>query len=280
MRQNNLTILLIFYVFLSGCFARSHLNRDLIEQQATDLGFKRHLIQTPTHLLTSYQNFKKIKQPLIIYLEGDGRSWITRTRKSKNPTPLNPLALQLALLDPSANVAYLARPCQYTHFDQDPNCHIDVWTHQRFSPQVIASMNAAVDTLKQKAQASDVHLVGFSGGAAVAALIAEKRGDVKSLRTVAGDLNHVALSQHHSTTPLQNSLNPFDIASDLHSLPQRHFIGLKDTVIPVFVTQQFVDRVNSPVGSCAKITKLPKVGHQQGWTDIWVDLLQLPVNCQ
>ena len=50
---------------------------------------------------------------LTVYIEGDGLVWISSSLPSGDPTPRRPLALQLALAQPQANAAYLARPCQY-----------------------------------------------------------------------------------------------------------------------------------------------------------------------
>lgn len=130
---------------------------------------------------------------------------------------------------PSPNVVYIARPCQFTR--NDPACRSTYWTDRRFSEDVIASMNHAVDVLRAPA-AGPVHLVGFSGGGAVAALVAARRGDVASLRTVAGNLDHRALNAHHRVSPMPASLNAVDVAPRLAAVPQAHFVGTKDDVVP------------------------------------------------
>ena len=70
-------------------------------------------LPTGTFTLASFVRAEAPGQPLTVYLEGDGLAWASRTRPSTNPTPTDPVALKLAALDRSANVAYLARPCQY-----------------------------------------------------------------------------------------------------------------------------------------------------------------------
>ena len=47
---------------------------------------------------------------ISVYIEGDGLAWISVSMPSPDPTPLNPVALQLAALDPGCNVVYLGRP--------------------------------------------------------------------------------------------------------------------------------------------------------------------------
>lgn len=65
-----------------------------------------------------------------------------------------------------------------------------------------------MDALKQRFGATRLTLVGYSGGAAVAALLATRRNDVARLVTVDGNLDHRAWTAHHRVTPLTGSLNP------------------------------------------------------------------------
>jgi len=73
---------------------------------------------------------------LTIYIEGDGLSWIDASTPSNEPTPMDPLALKLALRD-DAPSAYLARPCQYVAEDRKKSCAQKYWTYSRFSEEVI-----------------------------------------------------------------------------------------------------------------------------------------------
>lgn len=76
---------------------------------------------------------------------------------------------ELAFEDDSPNVVYLARPCQYI---KSPICSKRHWTTARFAPEVINAEYAAV---KQIADGNPVILIGFSGGAQVAGLIASAK---------------------------------------------------------------------------------------------------------
>ncbi|MEX2353586.1 MAG: alpha/beta hydrolase, partial [Gammaproteobacteria bacterium] len=49
----------------------------------------------------------------VVYIEGDGRAYVSRHRVSADPVPRNPLAFRLAVVDPSPAVIYIARPCQF-----------------------------------------------------------------------------------------------------------------------------------------------------------------------
>jgi len=270
-------ILLICCACLSGCAGLSKGNNPRLhaESLAQKKNFFPTLVKTKSFNLTTYSNVeRKIDKPLTVYIEGDGHAWESRYQISTDPSPYNPMGLKLALLDPNPNVVYLARPCQYTPHSLDPLCHPKYWTDARFSETVIASMNDAIQQLKQKTKTKKVHLVGFSGGAAVAVLIAARRNDVTHLITVAGDLDHEAMSQFHKTTPIADSLNPIKVASKITHIPQHHYIGDKDPIVPTFISDSFVKEImQSKEGLKNKDhnhnhiqrTVLKNVTHHEGW---------------
>ncbi len=287
MRQKGLRLLLISLLMgqLCGCLFKDpiKLQKDLNEnaqQIANTHGFQKQLIKTNPFILTSYQKFQTPLEPLIVYIEGDGRSVTATQQISSNPTPIDPMALKLAVLHTNAaNVAYLARPCQYTPFYLDNACHPRIWSHARFSEQVIQSMDKAIEKLKEKVGAKEIHLIGFSGGAAIAVLVAARRNDVVTLRTVAGDLDHTLLSQYHNTPPLQDSLNPRSAIPQILTLPQYHFAGKEDVVVPPFVSEIFVNEIRKLGSSCAKRMVLEDVTHHKNWEKYWPSLLHLPLDC-
>lgn len=277
-----LNLFVIALLIFSGCAnqevskvqdARVH-----ADQIAETSDFKKSLVATQSFTFLTYQKFKSPEPALTIYIEGDGRSWVTRNRLSPDPTPRNPLALKLAVLDPSANVAYLARPCQYTPHHLSRACRPEIWSDQRFSEAVIGNMNQAIEILKTTAHAKIIHLVGFSGGGGVAALIAARRRDIASLKTVAGDLDHTALSQHHRTTPLYGSLNPKAAAYQLIRIPQLHFAGEKDHIVPPFISAAFTNEINRQGGRHAKQFVLKDATHHEGWEKVWPKLVAMPVD--
>lgn len=290
-----ITLLLSIFITLAGCRISPESSaknaREKVEQLSTAAGFEKSRVKTQAFILTTYQKFAsntsstsntsspssdtQSNKSLTIYIEGDGHPRISRTKASADPTPLNPLALKLALLDPDPNVAYLARPCQYTPHSENSACIPAVWGGLRFSEMVIANMNQAVDALKVRAKAHHIHLIGFSGGAAVAVLIAARRDDIVSIRTVAGDLDHVALSRYHRTNPLLDSLNPKAAAYQVAQIPQLHFSGEKDRIVPAFIAEDFVDEVVQSGGRYAKKYILKGAGHHDGWEKAWPELLQV-----
>jgi pimeloyl-ACP methyl ester carboxylesterase len=119
--------------------------------------------------------------------------------------------LALAAHDPAKKVVYLARPCQFNDFDLTP-CDSAYWSNNRFSQEVIEAMNCAVSSFMRKMHAQKINLIGYSGGAAVAALLAARRHDVVSLRTVAGNLDHNFVNHYHEVDAMPESLNVIDIA--------------------------------------------------------------------
>jgi len=208
-------------------------------------------------------------QRLTIYLEGDGLAWITGTQVSSDPTPRDPLALRLALAQPAGAAAYLGRPCQYGDAESS-HCPSRYWTSHRFAPEVIAASDRAIDDLKQHFGASRLTLVGYSGGGAVAALVAARRTDVERLVTVAGNLDHQAWTSYQRIHPLTGSLNPADQTEVLHPLPQWHFVGAKDSNITPALVQSFADRF--PAGQRPVVLIKPGFDHRCCWAEQWPHL--------
>lgn len=203
---------------------------------------------------------------LTIYIEGDGFAWINAATPSADPTPRDALALRLALAQPEGNAAYLARPCQFIDA-QKRACPERYWTEARFAPEVVAASNQAIDALKARFGAQQLTLVGYSGGGAIAALLAARRDDVERLITVAGNLDHLAWTRHHRLMPLTGSLNPADEGPKLKTVRQAHFAGGADRVVPATLISAFAAHF-SPAQS-SSVTVLPDFDHQCCWEREW-----------
>jgi pimeloyl-ACP methyl ester carboxylesterase len=206
---------------------------------------------------------------LIVYLEGDGLAYAAQGRRALDPTPTDPLALRLAVHHPGAGaVAWLARPCQYAK--QTRACDSDDWTIARYGHDVIASVGSALDRLKAQAGRDRLILVGYSGGGAVAALLAERRRDVAGLVTIAANLDLAAWVRARHLTPLSRSLDPATDAARLSALPQVHFVGGEDRVVDPPITRAFRARMaeTAPV----TIVVVPGQDHGAGWASRWQDL--------
>ena len=208
---------------------------------------------------------------LTVYIEGDGLAWISPTQPATDPTPRDPLALRLALAHREGNAVYLARPCQYMDAVAT-NCSNRYWTDRRFAAEVIAATSLAIDGLKQRFGASRLVLVGYSGGGAVAALVAAQRTDVKQLVTVAGNLDHQAWTTYHRVPPLTGSLKPTDYITALRHIPQWHFVGANDRNIPPALVQSYADRF--PQNQRPGVLVEPRFDHHCCWADEWPVLWQ------
>lgn len=227
-------------------------------------GFHYEKIQTKEFSLAAWSRIESRKKPLRIYIEGDGFAWKNIYTPSTNPTPTKQMVLLLAKEDKYPNVVYLGRPCQYV---TSKACRVYYWTEGRYSEEVVASMNEAVDILMKKHQALSIELVGYSGGGAIAALIAVRNPAVSRVITAAGVLDHAAWTKYHKDSPLNGSLNPADYKKKLATIKQIHFAGVSDKTVPPQLTEQFVESLGE--GSKADIVIVPSVTHNSGWVSIW-----------
>lgn len=236
---------------------------------ATTAGWQRLRVRTEMFVLAAYASPPVADTPdvLTVYIEGDGLAWLNVSTASTDPTPLNPLALKLAVRDPGRSVAWLARPCQYTLSDAPPECSIKWWTSHRFAEEVIAASTAAIDQLKRRVNARHIALVGYSGGGAVAALVAARRSDVIHLTTVAGNLDHRMWTQWHALTPLSGSLDAADVASSLAGIAQTHWVGGRDKIIGRRLADAFAAR--APRASRPQINVLAEADHYCCWDKYW-----------
>jgi pimeloyl-ACP methyl ester carboxylesterase len=238
-------------------------------------GWERVSLPAGPFVLTALVRLTQPGAPLQLYIEGDGAAWIDGVWPPADPTPKRPLALELADRDPAANKAYLARPGQYPARGAPP-CDPAYWSDRRFAPEVATAMDRAVTALAARAGTREIHLIGYSGGAALAVLVAAGRGDVASLRTVAGNLAPAAVNRHHGVSPLAaDSLDPLAAAPRIRGIPQRHFAGAADQVIPLAVGQTFAERLGPPFA--AALTVVEGATHGEGWRDRWRALLALPL---
>lgn len=194
-----------------------------------------------------------------VYIEGDGLAWISVSLPSPDPTPVNPVALRLAARDAACNVLYLGRPGQYG----DAALEARYWLGARFAPEVIDTYVAVLRTL----QAPTLRLTGYSGGGAVAALVAARlhaAGEPVELVTVAGNLDIATWTQRRKLSPMTASLNPADVAPALIDVPQVHLAGNGDRQVPPWVLEAFLARL--PGRDCVQVVMV-EAGHAGPWED-------------
>jgi hypothetical protein len=267
------TALLAIGLLLSGCIGgRLQAQREAAAHVAGKSGWQRiNLDAGPFELVSFAPQGLQRATVLTVYIEGDGLAWINGSTPSLDPTPLNPLALRLALRDPSGAAVYLARPCQFVTGVQRRGCQRKYWTSHRFAPEVIEASSSAIEQLKQRFAAERLVLVGYSGGGAVAALIAAQRRDVMRLVTVAGNLDHRTWTADLHLSPLDGSLNPADAWQRLQSVPQMHFVGGQDRVLGESVVESY--RARFAPGLAPAVRVLPTFDHHCCWVERWPDLL-------
>ena len=265
---------LLLVMFLSGCV--SHAQRTELASQLAHAGQLQAVeYGSSTFNLAGFQRINQHRQDIRIYIEGDGRAWLRPGRRSTDPTPGNPVALKLAALDSADNVIYLARPCQYIGLRSASRCHSDYWTHKRFSDEVIRAYDEVLDQLQARMQGVNFHLIGFSGGGAVAVLLAARRNDIASISTIAGNLDPNALNHDRGFSPLLGSLDPLSSAKSNRQIPQRHFYGLRDQVIPSWVAKNY--SAFSP--ECASTIEAD-ASHRAGWEVVWLKHLRRLPQCK
>ena len=229
-------------------------------------------IAAPPFVLRSYA---RIGDPASgtarLYIEGDGLAWLSRSRPSPDPTPINPVALSLARADPAPNVIWLARPCQYHRSVSGKRCPSRYWQTARFAPEAIAAMSGAINELKRAHGLKQLELVGFSGGGAVVLLLAARRNDIVSVRTVAGNLDIDAFTRLHGVSPMSVSLNPAASARRLITVPQRHFVGTEDKVVPPDIYRSY--HAAAGPNATASLAMVSGASHEDGWVERWPELV-------
>ncbi|MBR5130076.1 MAG: alpha/beta hydrolase [Alphaproteobacteria bacterium] len=248
-------LITLLVMCLGGCSAKNVL---------TDYRFQTQTV--PPFVVASWFKVDAPGNPIRIYIEGDGNAFDGRGYPTDNPTPKGTFLRELAAKDPNPNVVYLGRPCQYL---QAGACDESVWTNGRFSEEVIGSMEKAVSNLMKKARANQAILIGYSGGAQIAGQIAIRHPEkVAYLITIAGVLDHKAWSDYHSDEPLDKSLNLADKKVDFYKIPQHHFVGEEDDVVPAELTQEFI-------ASDDKITIVPNASHHKGFNKVTDKIYQM-----
>lgn len=210
------------------------------------------------HVLATWYKIEKPGKILKVYIEGDGNAFNLEGIPTDNPTPKSEFMRELAAGDPSPNVVYLARPCQYVQM----NCTEEDWTSGRFSLKIINSMDQTLLALMKKSHSSKVVLIGFSGGAQVAGLLAVRHPEkIEKLITISGVLDHEAWTSYHGDSCLNNSLNLKNYKTIFRKLPQIHYAGGKDEIVPKELIQEFVGNQN--------VIVIEKAGHGTNFESIY-----------
>jgi hypothetical protein len=203
---------------------------------------------------------------LHIYFDSDGTPLIHARQVSRDPTPREPLALQLMLVDPLPS-AYIGRPC-YEGLAAAPGCTPLLWTLQRYSETVVASMTAAVEALLARSPAAEVTMIGYSGGGVLALLVAQRLTRVVTVVTIAANLDIDAWTTLHGYSALAGSINPAAQTQWRVALRQIHFAGGRDQNVPAAMTRGFAGGVPN-----AQVRIIETYDHRCCWLEQWPTLL-------
>ncbi len=273
LRALSLLILIFFALAAAGC-ARQVPSRDLRLTMARTLAgqeLEPVRFDSQPFELFGYAALTDAcqGQNIHVYIEGDGLAWLTPSTVSEDPTPLTPTGLKLAAKDPHACRVYLARPCQYI---SGKGCGKAVWTRRRFSNEVIQSYHQVLDQMAGEVHPSSFTVVGYSGGGAVAAILAARRPDVSTLVTVAGNLDTDFWTRSRGISPLKEALNPADFAETLEKKRQYHFIGGRDRIVGQDVFLSFARKVGAKNNFHYKI--IDGFDHSCCWEEAWPALLK------
>lgn len=266
-------LLLIFLsaIMLSSCNRLKSTEQRIVDMtvQASDNGFISRRITGSHFTLQSYYRHIKTAPTADVYIEGDGLAWRRKNRLSKDPTPLESLPFKLALLSQTPAI-YLARPCQYQSESELAGCHPKYWSSHRYAEEVVSSLADALNDYQKEFGIKQFRLIGYSGGGALAALLAAKRNDISELITVAANLDHEFWTEHHKVSALTGSLNAYDIAEQISTTMQWHYIGSEDKIIPVAMVERFIEKSGQPDNIQLRV--IEGFDHHCCWDENWLKI--------
>lgn len=262
-------LVLVMICIFGGCAKQIQTSSNQDYELKNYAPFEVDVLETDPFQIFTLVKQTKQSRTARIYIEGDGGS----KEPSYFPTPEYPLGFYLAKKDDADLVIYIARPCQYV---QNKHCQETFWMDKRFSKETILSIDQALDQLKEQYQFSKIELIGFSGGGAMAVYLASLRDDVVSLRTVAGALDLDYIQNHYGIHFDEETINPMSLAEAIAHIPQIHFYGAKDQIIPEQSVYNFFKAQRQTKNS--QITVVPNAKHIIGWEIVWPDLLKMPIN--
>ncbi len=202
---------------------------------------------------------------LHVYLGSDGTPW-SDNRPTLDPTPRNPLTLRLMVADDKPFI-YVGRPC-YHGLSANPECREKFWTSARYSKPIIESMARVIENFAGSAGYDSINLIGYSGGGVIAVLTAERINSVKTLITIAANLDIDTWAEYHGYDPLTESINPALQAPVRPTVQQLHLFGANDRFVPPKTTERFFEN-----NSEASRRSYPGFDHRCCWEKIWGELI-------
>jgi pimeloyl-ACP methyl ester carboxylesterase len=209
-------------------------------------------------------NLQDRSDVLHVYIEHDGTPWIDNRIVAEDPTPRTPFALELMGRDTGSRLL-LGRPC---YFEPETACDPMLWTHRRYSPEVIASMVAALRSFLAQHPFRRVLLIGYSGGGTVAWLMAARLPETAGVVTVAANLDIDAWTRVHGYSSLTGSLDPASLPPLPPGIVQVNYFGGRDPNVPPSVFQSFGRHHPE-----ATLIEIATFDHVCCWIERWPQLL-------
>lgn len=256
-------ILVVCFVFVSGC--RSPYKT--FEKNALASGLTSQVVKTASFSHKIYKNAQLSNGALHIYLTGDGLPWMAGVLPATDPTPRNPLVLDLIAQD-ETSALILGRPC-YHGLAIEPHCDASLWTNKRYGAEIVNSLIDAVELLSKQYGVNDIVLIGYSGGGALAVLIAEKVSKVTAVLTIGANLNTQWWTQHHKLLPLMGSINPVERPELPITVLQKHYVGSKDKIVPTELVSSYTN-----IHLTSELVIIKDFDHLCCWKNIWPKILQ------
>jgi len=257
-------LVLTTVVCASGCTTPA----ERIERAAHNAGFEKQILSGSRfdHLIFSGNLDRSEGARLHVYVEGDGSPWIANRWIAEDPTPRNPIALELMRIDPGPAL-YLGRPC---YFGLRRNCTPELWTKGRYSEGVVRAMADALKAALGKVGFSgNIVLIGYSGGGTLAMLLTSHVAAVDTLITVAANQDVNRWTEYHGYSPLTTSLNPAQQAPLPDHIIQIHLLGGSDENVPAELVIPAIDRQPN-----ATLVRYTEYTHECCWTEVWPSTLE------
>lgn len=231
-------VLLLACLLVVGCSS----NAERIDALARAASLEHHVLELNSFRSVIYMKPRLTPdQPLVVFIEGDGRPWRAGIEPSVDPTTANPIALELLTRTPRA-AAYVSRPCYQDV--KSTGCTPALWTGARYSEEVVEIMTRALQEIVRRSNASETIIVGHSGGGTLAVLIAERMPGVSAVVTIAANLDIDAWTTHHGYLALSESLNPARSTLN-HPWREIHIAGRDDQIVPPESAAAYFERYPS-----------------------------------
>lgn len=257
-------IALFILFFLSAC---SITPSRALSRQADAMSAQRVDLQQPLPQVLLLKGMQQEKRyPLVhVYLGGDGLPWINSgSLISSDPSIVDDLVLELLADDLQPSI-FMGRPCYYQNVLKHP-CSARLWTSDRYGADVVQQMSLQLQRLALKYQIDSFILIGYSGGASLAMLIAQHVDSVRAVVGIAGNVDTDAWVQYHNYSPLLGSLNPAEIR--LRPIPYWLLVGTEDSNVPPITYAKLQGN------SAVDIIVIDGFDHRCCWRKLWPQKLE------